>query len=305
MNFLILGLEKNQQVLRLREEAEKRGHTLYAVNGSKLTYSFSNETGFTFDFRDFENSVNFDISKIDVIYLWALGKRKKDVYFLANYLNRKYNIRIVNKKYIEDLYMCMLSDQPHYLANLDNNLPIPKTHIIHNVNSVKTLGDFIKYPLISKVSGIRGMGSKGKGVFKLNSKEELKDHIREYKDLAERFIIREYIENEGDVRIYCIGYKAIGAMLKKAPEGDFRNNISLGGTGYTFDLNKNPEIKKIAEQAAKSVKTEIAGVDIIIEKGTNKPYILEINSGPQFLGLEEFTDINVAEEIIKYFENSV
>ncbi|BCX15035.1 MAG: hypothetical protein KatS3mg088_718 [Patescibacteria group bacterium] len=60
--------------------------------------------------------------------------------------------------------------------------------------------------------------------------------------------------------------------MKRMPtrEGEFRSNISQGGKGESFDLEKYPEIKDLAEKAAKVTRTEIAGVDIIINKSTGK-----------------------------------
>ena len=61
--------------------------------------------------------------------------------------------------------------------------------------------------------------------------------------------------------------------------------------------------KELAEKAAQITKTEIAGVDIIINKETGELYILEVNPAPQFEGLEKYTGVNVAVTIIEYFES--
>ena len=64
-------------------------------------------------------------------------------------------------------------------------------------------------------------------------------------------------------------------------------------------------MKEIAETLSRLNQNQIAGVDIIINQETSEPYILEINAGPQFRGLEEYTNVNAALEIIKYFETLV
>jgi len=140
-------------------------------------------------------------------------------------------------------------------------------------------------------------------VFKVNSSEELEKVIKENKEASPAFIIRQFIENDGDVRIFTVGYKAIGAMKRTPKIGDFRSNISQGGAGENFDLSKNQDVKEMAEKISRLTRTEIAGVDIMIEKNTGKPYILEINPGPQFTGFEKYTGTNAASAIIRYFES--
>ena len=167
--------------------------------------------------------------------------------------------------------------------------------------SARKIIDKFNFPVILKLSG----GRQGKSVFLLKTLVELEEKIDENKHLKHYFLIREFIPNDGDIRVFTVGYKAIGAMERTPPRGDFRSNISQGGRGAEFDLNNNFEIKELAEKASKLIKTEIAGVDIMIHKETKKPYILEINPGPQFMGLEKYTKTNVALEIIKYFEEVV
>ena len=146
-------------------------------------------------------------------------------------------------------------------------------------------------------------GRQGRGVFKVNSPEEIKIVLKENEEESSAFIVRKYIENDGDIRIFTVGYKSLGAMRRTPKLGDFRSNISQGGEGSSFDLSTRPDIAQMAEKISQLTRTEIAGVDIMIEKNTDKPYLLEINPGPQFTGFEKYTGINAAEAIIEYFES--
>ena len=145
----------------------------------------------------------------------------------------------------------------------------------------------------------------GKGVFKIDSPQALVSFWKKFKGEKEALLVREYIPNDGDIRVFTVGYQAIGAMKRVPKKGDFRSNISQGGQGSPFNLKKNPEVKKIAEQLSRLTRTEIAGVDIMIHQKTGKPYVLEINPGPQFTGLEKYTQTNAAFKIIEYFEKVV
>jgi glutathione synthase/RimK-type ligase-like ATP-grasp enzyme len=75
-------------------------------------------------------------------------------------------------------------------------------------------------------------------VFKAENKEELTKIVAELEKTAQAIVIREFIPNDGDVRVFCVGYKVIGAMKRSPKTGEFRSNISLGGTGARFDLEK-------------------------------------------------------------------
>ncbi len=291
MNILIIGLKNNEHLVRLQTEGEARGHTVRGALSSELVIRAGR--------NNFDPTLRGEpMTQYDLIYLWAISTRRWEWYTAAYWLSLK-GVKIVYQKTISPDYLYYLTPAIDYLRQHQNNLPFPKSAIVFNAKSVNSILENFEFPLIVKVSE----GRQGKGVFKVENESELKDRINELKDVSSSFVIREFIPNDGDVRVFTVGYKAIGAMRRMATrEGEFRSNISQGGTGEPFDLESRPEIREIAERLSELTRTEIAGVDIIIHKDTGQPYILEINPGPQFMGLEKFTDVNAALEIIKYFE---
>lgn len=293
MKILIVGLVNNPQLNRLKQEAEKKGHQLNGCYTSDLIIKTSNQ-----DFTPLLK--NKDITSYDLIYLWAIGKRRWEWYTVAQYLHQQHQIKIVNQKILDPSYLYYLSPAMDYLKQFQHQLPFPKSAIVFKPKSVDSIIKDFSFPLIVKNS----TGRQGKGVFKVNSIPELKTAILQnsQQDATPSFIIREFIPNDGDIRIFTIGYKAIGAMKRTPKSGDFRSNISQGGSGTNFNLSSHPKIQQIAEKISQLTQTEIAGVDIMINKKTNQPYILEINPGPQFTGFEKYTKINAAQKIIEYFE---
>lgn len=292
MKILLVGLVKNPQLLRLQEEAKALGHSIDGCYASDLIINASPNR--------FEPLIkNKDISSYQLIYLWTVGKRRYEWYVAVNYAAKKYGTIIVNKKVIDPTYQYYLSSASEYEKQTENELNYPVSAVIFNYAGFEAVRDQFRFPLIIKTSTSR----QGRGVFKVNSPEELKRVIKENKDASPAFIVRQFIENDGDIRIFTVGHKAIGAMKRIPKTDDFRSNISQGGTGGNFDLSKNPEIKNMAEKLSQLTRTEIAGVDIMLEKNTGKPYILEINPGPQFTGFEKYTGANAAAAIIHYFES--
>lgn len=292
MKILVVGLVKNPQLFRLQEEAAKLGHVVDGCYASDLIIQASS--------KQFEPILkNKNLSDYQLIYLWTVGKRRYEWYLAASYAHKKYATIIVNKKVIDPAYQYYLTPASEYEKQTENGLNYPDSAVIFNYAGFGIVKAQFSFPLIIKTS----TGRQGRGVFKVNSTEELRKIIKENGKDSPAFIIRQFIENDGDIRIFTIGYKAIGAMKRTPKIGDFRSNISQGGAGGNFDLSKNPEIKNMAEKISQLTRTEIAGVDIMIEKNTGKPYILEINPGPQFTGFKKYTGINAAAAIIRYFES--
>jgi|SRR3989344_1076807 len=290
MEILVVGLVKNEQLDRVRDEAEKRGHTVDGCYTTELVTHVSKD-GFAPTLRGKQ------MDSYDLIYLWTVGKRRWEWYTAALYLHEKFGTIIVNEKSIASDYHFFLTPAIDYLKQVKEDLPFPRSCVFFDTKSVKSAVEGFDFPAILKISG----GRQGKGVFKINSINEIKKIIDEH-DEAQSFDLREFIPNDGDIRVFTVGYKAIGAMKRTPKEGDFRSNISQGGGGEKFDLSKRPDVQKIAERVSLVMRTEIAGVDIMLHSETGEPYILEINPGPQFTGLEKFTKTNAALEIVKYFE---
>ena len=160
---------------------------------------------------------------------------------------------------------------------------------------IKELG----IPLVAKITN----GSKGKGVTIQKTESDLKSYLKKNKD--QKIIFQKFVENEGDYRLFFVDGKLIFSVERKSSdrEKEFRNNYSLGGTAKKANLTKK-EID-LARKAAKAMKFDVAGVDLIKEIGSNRWYILEINSAPQFL----FPDIvdyrEVLDEFIKIIKNKM
>ena len=294
MKFLIVGLKENPQLKRLQEEGKKRHHQVDGCLSADLLVYAGNDD-FLVKLKDGRKLTDYDL-----IYLWAMGKRRWEWYLAAYLLGKEQGVQIVNEKVILEDYFYCLTPAADYLKQTSANISYPKSVVFFPGDKVE---DKIKlsFPMIVKTSG----GRQGRGVYKVNNKEELKWVIEENKEDKTSLVARELIPNDGDIRVFTVGYRAIGAMKRTPKKGEFRSNISQGGSGEEFDMAQYPQVRNIAEELSRITKTEIAGVDIMIHQKTKEPYVLEINPGPQFTGLEKYTSANAALEIIKYFETKV
>jgi len=157
-----------------------------------------------------------------------------------------------------------------------------------------------EWPIILKGSG----GDRGTRVFKANNLEELEKLVRDLRksetEEGRRYMLQEYIENDGDFRVLVLGEKVLGVMKRASQSKDeFRNNYSAGGIVEVAELPE--EIKNLAVKAAKVCGLTVAGVDVAFRDfDLKKPVIWEVNKGPQFKGFMKATGIDVPREIVKY-----
>ena len=162
-------------------------------------------------------------------------------------------------------------------------------------------GEQLSFPVILKGSS----GDRGTNVFKIDNMKQLEKKIRQLRKIeiegGKRYMLQEFIPNDGDYRILVLGNKVLGAMKRTSKNfnKEFRNNFSVGGRVEVVEIPES--IKKLAIKAAKVCGLLVAGVDVVYRNGdVKKPVVWEVNKGPQFWGFMEATGIDVPKEIIKF-----
>ena len=112
--------------------------------------------------------------------------------------------------------------------------------------------------------------------------------------------MQEFVkEAEGcDIRCIVLGNKVIASMMRMSSENDFRSNLHAGGSAKKIVITN--EERKIALKAAKALGLNFAGVDLV--RTNDGPKVLEVNSSPGLEGIEKISNINIAQELIKFLE---
>jgi len=94
----------------------------------------------------------------------------------------------------------------------------------------------------------------------------------------------------------------LGGMKRNKPHEDsIVTNISKGGIGEKFVFS--PEVEKIALDVSRTLSLEYAGVDILFDSKHN-PYVIEVNSSPQFYGFNKTFNIQVEDLLLDYLISS-
>mgnify|MGYP002509997557 CR=1 FL=1 len=273
INPFLVPKESVYQAQRLKEEFNKLKVQVDIITDGYLRASIS------------ENRLNIDFNDIDfAIYL------DKDKYLSA--ILEKSGIRLFNSH--SAIRVC--DDKAETIIALENEgVNLPKTvfgPLCYNKNlpvREKDADEIIKklsLPIIVKEC----YGSSGKGVYLVNTREELLAKMEEIKLTPHMY--QEYIHYiiGVDVRLIVIGKKVV-ACMKRQNDADFRSNIAQGGIGQVFDCPS--EFIKEAEKVATILDLDYCGVDLLIGEG-QVPIVCEVNSNAFFNGIESVTKVNVA-----------
>jgi RimK family alpha-L-glutamate ligase len=112
------------------------------------------------------------------------------------------------------------------------------------------------------------------------------------------FYVQRVIEHDGaDLRAFVVGDRVVAAIERRARDGGWRTNISLGGEAHAVDLA--PNMVEMALTAAGAVGAEYAGVDLLRSRdGT--VYVLEVNGIPGWSGVQSATSVDIAGAIVDH-----
>ena len=176
-----------------------------------------------------------------------------------------------------------------------HGLPIPPSLTVGSAAFLESaVAEMGNYPFILKPFH----GTHGMGVMLLDTPTSLTSAVDALCDLHEDYVIQPFIAEAGgvDIRVLVVGGKAVAAMKRSAPVGEFRANVHRGASGKAVSL---PDAyTDVAIRAAAALELEIAGVDLL---QTNAgPVVLEVNPSPGFEELESVTGINIANAIVEF-----
>ncbi|MCS7231634.1 MAG: D-alanine--D-alanine ligase [Elusimicrobiota bacterium] len=213
--------------------------------------------------------------KIDIVFIALHGKFGEDgvLQSILDALEIKYTGSGVNASVI-----CM---NKHYAKNIfvANKIPTPQWQLIkHTDEDLK-----IPFPVIIKPVD---EGSTI-GVSLANNYKEYIAGLNKAFRYSNSVIVEKFIEGK-ELTVPILGDKIL-PIVEIIPNlnkfYDFNSKYKKGGSKHIIPANVEKKIyekiKTIAKKAAEAIGCEVmCRVDIILEKKTNKIYVLEINSIP-------------------------
>ena len=160
-----------------------------------------------------------------------------------------------------------------------NKIPAPDTFFInsHDIkNNLEQIKKICGYPLIIKdIKGSRGIFSEY-----IKNERKLK---RKMKKLPrhKKYMLQKFIPNDYDWGVMVVNGKVVSGEKSYSCKNEFRNNACNGATETFIDIKEIPKaVKEMALKGTRALGLSWSRADIIIDKNTQKPYLLEVNRCP-------------------------
>lgn len=140
-------------------------------------------------------------------------------------------------------------------------------------------------------------GSLGDGVELIRNDRAGRNRCRQLLERRGAVYLQAFVDHGGrDVRAFVVGDRVEAAIERRAPPGEFRTNVSVGGEPRAFHLPD--EAAAVAVAAARALGLDWAGVDLAF--GPEGPTVLEVNGSPNFEGIFQATGLDMAVPIVRH-----
>jgi len=298
MKKLTIGILTNAKNTKLVNTIEAHGHEAKIFNPEKMyMYISEYERGYDRLYFGIDGDAPERITakSIDII-INRVGKNTEFATDVLKFMVENLGIYCPNKP--DSLLKA--SNKAKTLQILSSaKIPVPRTIVCQKPAHVKWLVETIgELPIVIK----KTTGSQGDTVGIVDTKVSANSMCEFIYNSGINAVVEEYIEAESkDYRVWVVGDKTPVAMRRTAKKGDWKSNISKGGTGERVYLNEAD--KEICIKAAHSLGLNICGVDMLKSKKTGRSVIIEINSNPG-TRIIDICNYNVWNDVIKFCEDN-
>lgn len=231
------------------------------------------------------------VGMVDFVLFWdkdvVLAKTLETIGFIV--YNSAFGIGACDNKALTHMYLSA------------EGVPMPDTIVAPmtysnigytNLEFVERIVGQLGLPLVIKEC----FGSFGQQVYLCDTLEEVLQQVKRLQGVP--FLFQKFIKGAKgrDVRLQVVGDQVVAAMERKAKPGDFRANITNGGSMRPYTASK--EEQEIAVHCCKILKVEFAGVDLLFNE-TGEYLVCEVNSNAHFKNIYDCTGVNTADYIIE------
>jgi RimK family alpha-L-glutamate ligase len=163
-------------------------------------------------------------------------------------------------------------------ARLLNRAGIPHPRSVHLRRGERLAG--LEPPVVVKPR----FGSWGRDVFLCRTRADLERRLREAEELPwfrrHGALVQELVPPRfHDLRVVVAGGKVVGAAARVAAAGEWRTNVSLGGS--LRRVKPSPAACELAVAAAAAIGADLVGVDLLPAPGDGY-VVLELNGAVDF-----------------------
>lgn len=228
---------------------------------------------------------NFDLHDFDLVVIRHIGNCSVEAHAITQYCEHfhiPYTDRYLNRLLLDNkvstqftLWFAGIKDWPHTFYGNQREM----RRRFHELGNRAILKD--------------NEGSRGRLNFLVSSADEVDSIHAEHPDV--RFVLQECIPNSGDFRVLVFDNKP-ALVIKRVGVGDSHlNNTSQCGDARIVPVESLPEVVvEACVVAARTVKLQVAGVDVMFDDRDGSAYFLEINNAPQ-ISTGSFTEEKAVE----------
>lgn len=192
-------------------------------------------------------------------------------------------------------------------ARLAGLVPMPQTYSAPftyetvgytDTEFVDTMFRLLGAPVVVK----EVFGSFGQQVYLCRTPEEAKELIAGIG--GKKLIFQKFIASSfgRDLRLNVVGGRVVACMLRYNEHGDFRANITNGGSMQRH--TPTPEEEALAVRTAELLGLDFCGVDLLFGEDGG-PILCEVNSNAHFKSIYQCTGVNAAELIMAHIIGSL
>lgn len=254
---------------------------------------------YNLEFRFKESKVHLvhlgiDIKKFSTVWLTSFWGSRDLAYAVKLYLDHFGTPHT----FVEES-TSKITDQVKFTLN---NILAPDTFFVDTqdiADYIEEIEEVCSYPLIIKDT----RGSRGKYSAYIRNRKEL---LAKFPELLKhrKYLFQKFIPNEYDWGVLVANGKVISGEKSYPKDGEFRNNVCNGAKEVFVEIEDIPKpIQDMAVKASKALGLSWSRSDIIVDKNTNIPYMLEVNRCP---GITSGTsEVSGAQQFLKSYLNSL
>jgi len=217
-----------------------------------------------------------DLANFDLVFIRRAGKFIRSIGGIVKYLDYK-KVEFIDPAYRE--VGISLDKASSAIRLAIKGTPVPDTVFCYKESVSKNKERIVAalgFPIIAKAV----FSQKNRDIYILRN---LQDFDRLQKKSKKDFIFQKFIDIDIEYRLLIMGGEV--RVLEQKYERNYENLKvgfkKLSGLSIFLDLKTaSPEINNVALKAAKILGLDIAGVDLAVEKRTDKNYVIEVNKGP-------------------------
>ena len=280
MNILIIGPadakdENGNELIQAYKEVVEEG--IENSEDTTITTTLLDEILIdisTDELKLYDSRNNRDLSEYDVLLLRGHGfGHFVDIMGVMTLYAEKHGIKMINEyAVVRDSSKLLQNTHFHF-----NGMNIPRTLYVNR--GLLEHSDQANWNFPSVMKQVNG--SLGKNNFIVKNWDDVHDIF--VREPVKRYIVQEFIPNDGDYRLLFGGDEML-AFKRTSVDDSHLNNTSQGGSAVLVDGAEIPSA--IIEQSkliSRQYGMTISGVDVMQDKETGEFYFLEVNMQPQLI----------------------